>query len=392
MRNISKWAAVASASAIVLAACGDAPSDDDDATTPAAGGTETETETDDATETETDTETDEPEDTGAAGDGDFYACMVSDAGGWDDQSFNQSGAEGMEASESALGIQISLVESQSSDQYETNVNNLVGQGCDLIFGVGFLLEGAIQEAATANPDVHFALIDSPFSDDDFNPVELDNGKPILFNTAEAAFLAGYVAAALTETGTVATFGGIQIPSVTVFMDGFADGITQYNEDNGTSVVLLGWDKDAQSGTFSGDFDNQTQGQVLTDGFIAQGADIILPVAGPVGLGAASAARSAGDTYIIWVDSDGYESTEYGDIIITSVMKQIGESVEETIETTINEGFDNTPYVGTLENGGVGLAPFHDFEDQIDAELQAAIDDYTQRIISGDYVVESPSTP
>src|SRR5690606_5219236 len=120
-----------------------------------------------------------------------------------------------------------------------------------------------------------------------NPVELPNAKPILFNTAEAAFLAGYLAAGMTETGTVATFGGIQIPSVAIFMDGFSDGINKYNEDNpDANVQLLGWDKEAQNGSFSGDFENQSQGQTLTEQFIAQGADIIMPVAGPVGLGAA----------------------------------------------------------------------------------------------------------
>ena len=148
-----------------------------------------------------------------------------------------------------------------------------------------LLVLAIQAAAEANPETHFALIDSAFSDAEFNPVELDNAKPILFNTAEAAFLAGYLAAGMSETGTVATFGGIQIPSVAIFMDGFADGVAKYNEDEGTDVKLLGWDKAAQTGSFTGDFENQANGQNLAQGFIDQGADIIMPVAGPVGLGA-----------------------------------------------------------------------------------------------------------
>src|SRR5690606_10569764 len=124
-----------------------------------------------------------------------------------------------------------------------------------------------QAAAEANPEAHFGLIDSSFSDADFNPVELDNAKPLIFNTAEAAYLAGYVAAGMTETGTVATFGGMQIPSVSIFMDGFADGVAKYNEDNSADVTLLGWDKERQTGSFSGDFENQAAGQTLTEQFI-----------------------------------------------------------------------------------------------------------------------------
>ena len=92
-------------------------------------------------------------------------------------------AEGLDAAAEALGIDTTEVESQSDADYSTNVNNLVSQGCDLTIGVGFLLEDAIQEAAEANTDTNFALIDSAFSDADFAPVELDNAKPILFNTA-----------------------------------------------------------------------------------------------------------------------------------------------------------------------------------------------------------------
>jgi basic membrane protein A and related proteins len=297
----------------------------------------------------------------------------------------------MEAAEASLGIETVLVESQSDADYATNVGGLVQQGCNLTIGVGFLLEDAIQTAAEENPDSNFALIDSAFSDAEFNPVELDNAKPILFNTAEAAFLAGYLAAGMTETGTVATFGGIQIPSVAIFMDGFSDGINKYNEDEGADVQLLGWDKEAQNGSFSGDFDNQSQGQTLTEQFIAQGADIIMPVAGPVGLGAAAAAEAADGVRIIWVDSDGYVTTDYGPLMLTSVMKQIGPAVEDTIAESV-ESFTNEPYVGTLENEGVGLAPFHDFEGEVPQELSDKIEEYKQQIISGDLMVETPNAP
>ena len=385
MRRVLKLAALGAAATLSLAACGQAPDSAESTTTSETSADAGDTST--AEDTAADTEA-------AGGDNaDFKACMVSDSGGFDDQSFNQSGAEGMKAAEAALGIQTVLVESKADTDYGPNVNNLVQQGCNIVIGVGFLLEDAIQEAADANPDTNFALIDSGFTDENFDTVEIDNAKPILFNTAEASFLAGYLSAGMSESGTVATFGGIKLPSVAIFMDGFADGVDKYNEDNGTEVNLLGWDKDAQEGSFSGDFENQSQGQTLTEQFISQGADVVMPVAGPVGLGAAAAAANADGVKIVWVDSDGYlTAEEYSDLMLTSVMKQIAAAVETTITETVEGGFTNEPYVGTLENEGVGLAPFHDFEDEVPAELKDKIEDYKQQIISGELVVETPNAP
>ena len=322
----------------------------------------------------------------------YLACMVSDSGGWDDQSFNQSGREGMENAKKNLGIEEKLAESQGDADFKPNVDNMVQAGCNLTFGVGFLLEDTIQEAAEANPDLNFALIDSGFSDADGKPVTIDNAKAVVFNTAEAAYLAGYVAAATSESGKVGTFGGVQIPSVTIFMDGFADGVDKFNEENKKDVKLLGWNKEKQDGSFSGDFENQGQGQELTKQLISQGADVIMPVAGPVGLGAAAAAKEAGDVNLVWVDSDGYESTEYGDIILTSVVKQISQAVEDTIKEGTEDNFSNEPYVGTLENEGVGLAPYHDFEDKVPEDVKKKVEDLKKQIVDGSLVVESESTP
>lgn len=381
MRRVLKIAAAGAAATLVLAACGEAPTDESDA---GSGSNEQAESSDDAMSSE---------DSGDTAAGDFKACMVSDSGGFDDQSFNQSGKEGLDTAADELGIEAVEVESQADTDYATNVAGLVQQGCNITIGVGYLLEDAIQSAAEDNTDTNFALIDSAFSDADFNPVELDNAKPILFNTAEASFLAGYLAAGMSESGTVATFGGLQIPSVSIFMDGFADGVAKYNEDEGADVQLLGWDKEAQEGAFSGDFENQSQGQTLTEQFISQGADVVMPVAGPVGLGAAAAASEADGVRIIWVDSDGYlTASEYSDIMLTSVMKQIGAAVQTTVSETVDGGFSNEPYVGTLENEGVGLAPFHDFEGDVPEELSAKIEEYKQQIISGDLVIESPNAP
>ncbi|HJF77808.1 MAG TPA: BMP family ABC transporter substrate-binding protein [Brevibacterium linens] len=323
---------------------------------------------------------------------DYLACMVSDSGGWDDQSFNQSSREGLDNAKKNLGIEESLAESQGDADFGPNVDNMVQQGCNLTFGVGFLLEDTIQEAAEANPDLNFALIDSGFSDADGKPVTLENAKPVVFNTAEAAYLAGYVAAATSKSGKVGTFGGVQIPSVTIFMDGFSDGVKKFNEDKKKDVKLLGWNKEKQDGSFSGDFENQGQGQELTKQMISQGADVIMPVAGPVGLGAAAAAKEAGDVKLVWVDSDGYESTEYGDIMLTSVVKQIANAVEDTVKEGTEDKFTNEPYVGTLENEGVGIAPYHDLDKEVPEDVKKEVEELKKQIIDGSLVVESESTP
>lgn len=371
--------ALAGVVALTLAACGDAPDE-----TPEPGGdTETTTGADDG-------------DTGAADDNsDFVACLISDQGGWDDQSFNQSAMEGAQQAESELGITLQDAESQSEADFGPNVDSMVQQGCSITIGVGFLLEDPIQAAAEANTDLDFGLVDATFSDpgatEDDPPVavELPNAKPIIFNTAEAAYLAGYVAAGSTQTGTVATFGGLQIPSVSIFMDGFVDGVAKYNEDNGTDVNVLGWDKEAQNGTFSGGFEDQGQGQALTEQFIAQGADIVMPVAGPVGLGAAAAAEQAGDVWIVGVDSDWTASTDYGDIVLASVVKEIGAGVFEAIEQSLAGSFSGEPYIGDLANGGVSIA--YGSAD-VPAELEEAVTALQEQIASGELVIESPNAP
>ena len=331
---------------------------------------------------------------GSSGDAsDFVACMVSDEGGFDDQSFNQSGKEGLDKAKSELGVQTITVQSQSAADYATNIDSLIQQNCNLIIGVGFNLAADLAAAAEANPDIEFALIDSSFTDTDGNVVDHDNAKPLLFSTAQAAYLAGYAAAGMTKTGTVATYGGMAIPTVQIFMEGFGMGVAKYNEDNGTNVKLLGWDTTTHEGSFVGDFSDTAKGQSLTEQFISQGADIIMPVAGPVGLGTLSTlASSSEEDMAVWVDSDGYEATDNGAIILTSVVKEIGQAVFDTVSEASSGKFSSDPYIGTLENEGVAIAPFHDFDSQVPADLKTKIEDLRKQIIDGDLDVSTSYDP
>jgi basic membrane protein A len=318
---------------------------------------------------------------------DFIPCMVSDSGGFDDKSFNQAGFEGLTEAADALGVEPVTVESAAETDFEPNIDNLVSQNCNLIISVGFLLADATKSAAEANPDVNFSIIDD-------SSIELDNVKPIVFDTAQAAFLAGYAAASYSKTGTVGTYGGIQIPSVTIFMDGFVDGVSYYNEQKGTDVKAIGWDVAAQTGQFTGGFAAGVEAKTVAQGLIDQGADVILPVGGPIFLSAGEAIRDSGkEIALVGVDSDNYETApDLADLFLTSVMKGVAAGVVDVVDTSAAGDFDATPFVGTLENDGVGIAPFHDFEDKVSPDLQAELDTISEGIISGDITVESPSTP
>ena len=363
MKHTVRMAALVGAVAVVAAACGQAPSAE-----PAGSGATT---------------------SANASAASFNACMVTDSGGIDDRSFNASGWKGLQDAEQQLGIKARYVESKTDADYAPNVNQMVQGDCNIIVTVGFLLGDATAKAAAANPDEKFAIVD--FSYD--KPVK--NVKPLVFDTAQAAFLAGYVAAGMTKTGKVATFGGINIPTVSIFMDGFAGGIEYYNKQKSKDVKLLGWDPaNPKAGSFTGDFENQDNGKRLTTTFIGQGADIIFPVAGPVGLGAAAAAQaSGGKANLVWVDTDGFVSApQYKSLFITSVVKAIDKSVFDVTKATLDGKYSGDPYVGTLDNEGVSIAPYHEFDSKVPADLKSEVDAIKAKIISGELKAESPSSP
>ena len=321
------------------------------------------------------------------------ACLVSDQAGFNDRSFNQSAKEGLDRAVSELGIESATAESSGPADFEQNINNLLAQNCTVLFGVAFTLNDAIRDAAEANPDTEFVLIDSRITKGDPpEEVDLPNAKALVFNTAEAAYLAGYLAAGVSETGVIGTWGGLPIPPVQVFMDGFVDGAARYSEDNDKDIKVIGWDKDTQSGSFVGGFQDQGKGKQLTEGMISQNADVIMPVAGNAGNGALAAVDAAAGAKIVWVDFDGYETTEFKDIILSSVIKNVGNGVYDTIESVQNDDFSNEAYVGNLENGGVDLAPFHDFDGDVSDELKSELEAIEKDIISGDLVVETSNQP
>jgi basic membrane protein A len=315
---------------------------------------------------------------------DFLACQVTDTGGIDDKSFNQTAYKGLQDAQEQLGVQIKVLESDDENDFEPNIQTFIDQGCDLIVTVGFLLGDATAKAAEENPDQQFAIVDFDFFDiEKGKDITYDNVKELTFATDEAAFLAGYLSAGLTKSGKLGTFGGLNIPTVTIFMNGFEAGMEYYNKQRGGDAQLLGWSAQSQKGLFTGDFVDQDKGRQVTESLLGEGADIILPVAGPVGLGAAAAVQDQGDASMVWVDTDGCVSAaEYCDLFITSVQKNMDVAVFDTIKAALDETFEGGLYVGTLENDGVGIAPYHEFEDQIPSELKQEVEQIKQDIIDG----------
>jgi basic membrane protein A len=309
--------------------------------------------------------------------------MVTDTGGLDDKSFNQSSWEGLQAAASAdSSISIKNLPSTSTADYAKNISTFVAQKCGIIVTVGFLMGNATKAAAVANPSQKFAIVDFTYA-----PHDLKNVNTLVFNTVQDAYLGGYLAAGMTKTGKVATYGGQQFGTVTIYMDGFWDGVQAYNQKHHTNVQVLGWNEKTQKGTFAGNFTDLGAGQRIANTFISEGADIIFPVAGGVGLGSAKAVQTADSSgkkvNMMWVDTDGcISAATYCKFFITSVEKGITESVKTAVLAAAHGTFKGGNYVGTLQNGGAVLAPFHDWASKVPASLQNELKQLQTQIESG----------
>jgi basic membrane protein A len=307
--------------------------------------------------------------------------QVTDLGGIDDKSFNAGAYSGIERAVSELGVQGKYLESTQQSDYAKNIQQFLDEDTDLIITVGFLLGVDTAVAAKANPETKFAIVDYAYPDCFGDAVEgqtcgsateLPNTLGLTFATDQAAFLAGYAAAASTQTGKVATFGGINIPPVTIFMKGFEAGVAYYNEQKGASVEVLGWSTSANDGSFTGNFDSLDDGRSFAESFVQEGADIIMPVAGPVGLGSAAYCKETGSCKIIGVDVDWTVSaSEYTDVILTSVLKNVNVAVFDATKAVVDGTFKGGIYTGTIANGGVGLADVAGASDELKAEIEAA---------------------
>lgn len=317
----------------------------------------------------------------------YLPCVVGDVGGFNDHSFNQLSLQGVQAAAKSIGTTAKKVQSQSSDDYAPAFTSLVSQKCNIIVAAGFQFPKALGASATANPKIDYAMIDD-------NSLKMKNVKDIVFETDEAAFLGGYAAAAYSKSGVVATWGGGKFPTVSIYMDGIADGVKYFNQQKKKNVKLLGWNTATQNGSFTGNFTDQNKAKQLTQGFLDQKADVIIPVAGSLYQGAAAAITGSGNKAVLeGVDADLYQTDpKVGPLILTSILKKVDVSAQQVVtQAAGSKTFDNTTYIGDLKNGGVGLSPFHDFASKVPSTLSGELDKIKAGIQDGSIKVDSPSS-
>ncbi|UWU25502.1 BMP family ABC transporter substrate-binding protein (plasmid) [Rhizobium sp. CB3060] len=307
------------------------------------------------------------------------ACELTDTGGVDDRSFNETAWHGMQRAKKELGIGAKVVESPSEVDFEPNMTSVLGGKCDVIVTVGFLWGKATEKFAKANPGQKFSIVDYAYTP------QLSNVRSQTFATDEAAFLAGYLSAGMTKTGTIGVFGGMNIPPVTIFMDGYVRGIRYYNAVKKASVNVLGWDPDKKQGLFVNNFRSLDDGRTFAQNLYDEGADIILPVAGTVGLGSAALADELGPDKlkILGVDADMYLTNQkLGRVYLTSIMKRMDNTTFEVLKDAKDGKFAGGEQLGTLANGGVDIAPFHDMENQVPDDLKTELAEVRAQIVSG----------
>lgn len=304
-------------------------------------------------------------------------CQLANTGSLYDRYFISMMYKGVEDSAKMFGWEATALQSGSPTDYGKNLQTLTSADCHLIVApVAFFDE--IQNAAEANPDEKFMMMDFVY-----NP-PLRNIWNQVYATDQAAFLSGYLAASVTRTGKVGVFGGLDIPQVTDFMDGFALGVAHYNKMKDAHVDVLGWDVQNHEGLFVGGFCCTSEGRQMAQQLLNEGVDVILPVAGKtVGWGAGAEVQNHGNAWLIGVDTDWSVSMpEFADIVLTSIEKRFDVSVINAAKAISDGTFDGGIHLGTLETGEVDISPFHNLGWLISSEFNKEIENIRADIIAG----------
>ena len=315
------------------------------------------------------------------GDGDGTPVgLVYDIGGRGDQSFNDSAAAGLDLAVSDLGIAAAEAAANDDGSNREELLNLQAEANDLVFGIGFLFATPMTNAATANPDVNFAIVDDA-------SVDLPNVAGLVFAEHEGSFLVGAAAALKSATGTVGFIGGVNIELIQRFEAGFITGARAVNPD----IEILS-QYVTEPPNFDG-FNDPASGRVIAQSMFESGADIVYHAAGGTGAGLFQAAKEyseANDTKVwaIGVDSDQYLTAgeDVRDYILTSMLKRVDVAVYNTIQAQVDGEFAAGANLFDLSVDGVGYSTSGGFIDDITDQLE----DYKQQIIDGTIVV--PTTP
>ena len=326
--------------ATVAAGCGGDDDDGDTAATPAETG-----------DTTGDTGGGEP----------ITVGLVTDIGGLNDRGFNELANSGVEQGVDELGVESRVLESKSDADYIPNLSQLGDEGYNLIISNGFLMGEATETASKEFPESNFAIIDFAYEAPGPNLLGL------VFKEQEVGYLAGYMAAKVSESGTISTVGGQKIPPVDRFIAGYQAGAKAANPDIKT---LNG---------YSQDFVDQATCKEIALDQISKGSDVVFQVAGGCGLGALDAAKEK-SVWGIGVDKD---QAFLGDHILTSAVKRVDQAVFQTIEKAANGEFEGGLLAFGLAEDGVGLG---EVSDQVDQAIVDEVDEQKQMIIDGEITI------
>ncbi len=309
------------------------------------------------------------------------ACLVADPA---NASVNAEITTGLEKAAKELGATTHVNQIAAADDYVAALQGAVDQGCTVVLATGSSSADPVMAAAKTNPSVGFALVDTLPNVDASNPLP-SNLRPVLFNTNESSFLAGYAAAASSAKGTVGVFGAIRVPAVTIYLDGFVQGVEHYNQAKGKSVKVNGWDRERLAGTFvASTTDPWNDPPAGAKAAASLDADVVMAVARDSGTGALENAKSDG-TKVIWSDVDGCQTNaDACEQILGSVIKDRAAAVFEFVSAASRNRSASGVFVGNVRNGGTRLVGLSD-----DA-LTAEIEDLSAQIADGRIRVTSDS--
>ena len=328
-------------------------------TTCGSSSTEEAADTADTTEA-TDDGAEAADDAAAGGEG-YKIGLVTDVGGVNDGSFNQSAWEGLQRAADELGIEANYLESSTDADYAPNLEAFIDEEYDLIISVGYMLADATKTAAEANPDCRFAIIDDA-------TIELDNVTCLMFDQEQASYLVGYVAGLMTESNNIGFVIGMANENMNLFGYGYCAGALDANPD----VTIQQFNANS--------FADSATGKSMANTAITNGADIVFHAAGATGLGVIEACQEAG-VYAIGVDSD--QSSIAPETIITSAMKRVDNAVYDSVASLIGGTLEGGVVTYDLTVGGVDIAPTQDL---LPEDVIAAVEEVKQQIIDGEVVV------
>jgi basic membrane lipoprotein Med (substrate-binding protein (PBP1-ABC) superfamily) len=290
------------------------------------------------------------------------ACLVTDVGKVDDGTFNEFAFDGLTMAGEDFDLETTYIETLAATDYATNIQRCIDNDFDAIVTVGFLMQDATLAAATENPDVYFIGIDQGY---EMPPANLVG---VQFREDQSGFLAGALAAQMSESGIIAGVYGIPVPAVVKFRNGFEQGAKYINPDIDVRGVYI------QS------FTDSVAGGETADQLISEGADVIFGAGGQTGSGAILRAAQQ-EVYVIGVDQDEYNTTFGGgetpgaEYLISSAMKRVDQGVYLSLEALVEGDMEAFGGGGTrvlsAENDGVTFAPPHDSDvpEEVTASLE-----------------------